>query len=86
MMLLVFFLHERSPAQDDCGWYKGDEIGRVCKKCKEATCYLQDIEPYSPWSNFTKREVRELKKKVLLFLMIKCCFASTLVPVLMWGL
>ena len=31
-------------------------------KCKEASSYLQSMEPYSPWSNSTEREIRELKK------------------------
>ncbi|KAL7479873.1 LOW QUALITY PROTEIN: hypothetical protein ACHAW6_005593 [Cyclotella cf. meneghiniana] len=43
-----------SPTQDDCGRCKGDEIGRVARKCKEATCY--------PWSNSTEHEIREFKK------------------------
>ncbi len=51
-----------SPTQDDCGWGKGDKIGEFALKCKEATCYLWGTEPYSPWSNSTESEIRELKK------------------------
>ena len=37
-------------------------LGEFAQKCKEATWYLQSTKPYSPWSNSTKREIRELKK------------------------
>eukprot|EP00804_Cyclotella_cryptica_P017423 CCRYP_016641-RA/>CCRYP_016641-RA protein AED:0.33 eAED:0.33 QI:0/-1/0/1/-1/1/1/0/68 len=38
------------------------KLGEFAQKCKEASCYLQSTEPYSPWSNSTKREIRELEK------------------------
>ncbi len=38
------------------------KLGKFARKCKEASCYLRGTEPYSPWSNSTKREIRELKK------------------------
>jgi hypothetical protein len=38
------------------------KLGEFAQKCKEAHCYLQSMEPYSPWSNSAKREIRELKK------------------------
>ncbi|KAL7475891.1 hypothetical protein ACHAW6_001785 [Cyclotella cf. meneghiniana] len=37
-------------------------LGEFAQKCKEVTCHLQSTEPYSPWSNSTKHEIRELKK------------------------
>ena len=36
-------------------------LGKFAGKCKEATCYLQGTEPYSPWSNSAEHEIRELK-------------------------
>ena len=38
------------------------KLGDFAWKCKEATCYLQGTQPYSPWSNSAKCEIRELKK------------------------
>ncbi len=38
------------------------KMGEFAWKCKEASCYLRSTEPYSPWSNSAKREIRELKK------------------------
>ncbi len=38
------------------------KLGEFAWKCKEASCYLQSTEPYSPWSNSAKHEIRELKK------------------------
>ncbi|KAL7475175.1 LOW QUALITY PROTEIN: hypothetical protein ACHAW6_001102 [Cyclotella cf. meneghiniana] len=37
-------------------------LGEFALKCKEDTCYLQDTEPYYPWSNSAEHEIRELKK------------------------
>ncbi len=36
--------------------------GEFAQKYKEASCYLWETEPYSPWSNSTEHEIRELKK------------------------
>ena len=57
MMLLVFFC-----MGDSRTGAKEMRLGEFAQKCKEATCYLQSTKPYSPWSNSTKREIRELKK------------------------
>ena len=38
------------------------KLGVFARKCKEAHCYLQSTEPYSPWSNSAECEIRELKK------------------------
>jgi hypothetical protein len=38
------------------------KLREFTKKCKEASCYLQSMEPYSSWSNSTEHEIRELKK------------------------
>jgi hypothetical protein len=38
------------------------KLGEFAQKCKEASCHLQSTEPYSPWSNSAKYEIRELKK------------------------
>ena len=38
------------------------KLGEFGRKCKEAHFYFQSTEPYSPWSNSTEHEIRELKK------------------------
>jgi hypothetical protein len=38
------------------------KLGEFAWKCNEASCYLQSMEPYSPWSNSTECEIGELKK------------------------
>jgi len=37
------------------------KLAEIARKCKEASCYLQSMESYSPWSNSSEREIRELK-------------------------
>ncbi|KAL7488110.1 hypothetical protein ACHAW6_013709 [Cyclotella cf. meneghiniana] len=37
------------------------KLGEFAWKCKEVSCYLQSMEPYSLWSNSTERKIRELK-------------------------
>ncbi len=63
MMLLVFFFAQKGALPkmivDNA---KEMKLGKLARKCKEATCYLQGTEPYSPWSHSTKHEIRELKK------------------------
>jgi hypothetical protein len=38
------------------------KLGELAQKCKEAHCYMRSTEPYSPWSNSSKHEIREIKK------------------------
>ena len=32
------------------------------QKLKEAACHLKQLEPYTPWSNVSEREIKKLKK------------------------
>ena len=36
--------------------------GDFRRKCKEASCQLKQIKPYSPWQNAAEGAIRELKK------------------------
>ncbi|KAL7484333.1 hypothetical protein ACHAW6_009973 [Cyclotella cf. meneghiniana] len=56
MRLLVSILHGKVSHPRWLKTCKGDEI------YKEASCYLQNMEPHSVWCNSTKHEIRELKK------------------------
>ena len=38
------------------------KLGEFSQKCKEAYCFLQSMEPYSPWSNSAYHEIRKLEK------------------------
>ena len=37
-------------------------LGEFNRKLKEASCHLQQTEPFTPWSNAAKREIKNLKK------------------------
>ena len=37
-------------------------LGEFNRKLKEALCHLKWMEPYTPWLNAAKREIKELKK------------------------
>ena len=37
-------------------------FGEFNRKLKEASCHLKQTEPFTPWSNAVKREIKELKK------------------------
>ncbi|KAL7481938.1 hypothetical protein ACHAW6_007626 [Cyclotella cf. meneghiniana] len=58
----LLFAWEGVPPKMIVDGAKEMRLGEFARKCKEATCYLQGTEPYSTWSNSTKREIRELKK------------------------
>ena len=36
--------------------------GKFYQKLKEAACHLRQLEPYTPWLNAAKREMKEFKK------------------------
>ena len=36
-------------------------LGEFNRKLKEASCHLNQMEPFYPWSNAAKREIQELK-------------------------
>ncbi len=62
LYLVFFFAQEGLPPKMIVDCAKKMRLGEFAQKCKEATCYLQGTETYSPWSNFAEHEIRELKK------------------------
>ena len=58
----LLFAREGVPPKIIVDDAKEMKLGKFAWKCKEAHCYLRSTEPYSPWSNSAKREIRELKK------------------------
>ena len=58
----LLFAREGVPPKMIIDNAKEMKLGEFAWKCKEAHCYLQSMEPYSPWSNSTEHEIRELKK------------------------
>ena len=36
--------------------------GKFYQKLKNAACHLKQLEPYSPWGNAAKKEIKEFKK------------------------
>ena len=37
-------------------------LGEFKRKLKEVSCHLKQTEPFTPWSNEAKRQIKELKK------------------------
>jgi hypothetical protein len=60
----LLFAWESVPPKIIVDDVKEMQLEGFARKCKEASCYLQSMEPYSPWSNSTEHEIRELKKCV----------------------
>eukprot|EP00804_Cyclotella_cryptica_P012541 CCRYP_019921-RA/>CCRYP_019921-RA protein AED:0.43 eAED:0.43 QI:0/-1/0/1/-1/1/1/0/150 len=60
--LCLLFAREGVPPKMIVDGTKEMKMEEFARKCNEALCYLQSTEPYSPWSNSAKREIRELKK------------------------
>jgi hypothetical protein len=58
----LLFAREGVPPKMIVDGAKEMKLGEFARKCKEASCYLQSMEPYSPWSNSAEHEIRELKK------------------------
>ena len=58
----LLFAREGVPPKMIVNNDKEMKLGEFARKCKEASCYLQSTEPYSPWSNSTEHEIREFKK------------------------
>ena len=58
----LLFAHEGVPPKMIVDNAKEMKLGELAWKCKKAHCYLRSMEPYSPWSNSAKHEIRELKK------------------------
>jgi hypothetical protein len=58
----LLFAREGIPQKMIVDNAKEMKMGEFAWKCKEASYYLWSTEPYSPWSNSTEHEIRELKK------------------------
>ena len=58
----LFFAREGVPPKMIVDNAKEMKLGEFAWKCKKTTCYLQGTESYSPWSNSTEHEIKELKK------------------------
>jgi hypothetical protein len=41
---------------------KEQTLGDFARKCREASCYLKQTEPYSPWMNNAETAIRETKR------------------------
>ena len=61
-VLSLLFQQDRVPPTVICHNVKEMVIGELNRKLKEALCYLKQTEPFTPWSNAAKREVKEQKK------------------------
>ncbi len=60
----LLFMWEGDPPKMIIDDAKEMKLGEFARKCKKASCHLPSTEPYSPRSNLTKHEIRELKKSV----------------------
>jgi hypothetical protein len=58
----LLFAREGVPPRMIVDDSKEMKLGEFAWKCKEASCCFWSMEPYSPWSNSAKCEIRELKK------------------------
>ncbi len=58
----LLFARDGVPPKKITNNAKEMKMGEFAQKFKEASCDLQSTESNSPWSNSTKREIRELKK------------------------
>ena len=57
----LLFTREGVPPKMIVDNAKEMKLEEFARKCKEAYCYLQSMEPYSPWSNSAEHEIRALK-------------------------
>ncbi len=58
----LLFAWEGVPSKIIVDGVKKMKLGEFAWKRKEVSCYLQNMEPYSPWSNSAKHKIRKLKK------------------------
>ena len=58
----LLFQQDRVPPAVICDNAKEMVLGDVSRKLKEALCHLKQTEPFTPWLNSAKREIKELKK------------------------
>ena len=57
-------LFARDGVQLACIWDNAKDMmqGKFYMNLRDAACHLKQLEPYPPWSNAVKREIKELKK------------------------
>ena len=60
----MLFARDGVPPACICDSAKEMGQGKFYQKLKDAACHLKQFEPYTPLSNATEREVKELKKGV----------------------
>ena len=60
--LSILFKREGVPPDMICDGSLEQTKGNFSRKCREADCHLQAIEPYSPWMNSCETTIRELKR------------------------
>ena len=60
--LSLLFQWDEVPPTVICDNAKEIVLGHFNRKLKEASCHLKQMEPFTPWSNSAKREIKELKK------------------------
>ena len=61
--LSLLFMRNDVPPTCICDNAKELIQGKFHQKLKEAACHLKQLEPYTPWSNATERDIKELKKE-----------------------
>ncbi len=60
--LSLMFQREGIPPSMLIDGSKEQTLGKFCWKLVDVRCQLKQTEPYSPWQNAAKREIKELKK------------------------
>ena len=60
----LLFAREGVPPKMIVDNAKEMKLGEFAWKCKEAQCYLQSTEPYSPWSNSAKHELGNSRREL----------------------
>ena len=60
--LSLLFQWDRMLPTVICDNAKEMVLGQFTRKLKEASCHFKQMEPFFPWSNAAKREIKELKK------------------------
>ena len=76
--LSTMFAEDGVPAEMVMNGAKDQLMGEFRKKCREASCYVKQTEPHSPWSNHAETSIKELKKAVAR------CLVATKAPIKLW--
>ena len=61
--LFLLFQQDGVPSAVICSNAKDMILGEFNRKLKEASCHLRQKEPFTPWSNAARREIKTLMKK-----------------------